>query len=181
MDFYDSVKEKLQGVIVSQATILALGLVRVVPILRDTLGRKLLILDTRNIDVDEQTKESLLSAPDFDGITMLGNFEIERVRPAAALLTGRIYFILEESESSLGRSYSTNAMITFAKEVGRCDCKGIIMTATVPGHITAVRKAIGKHPSILATHSRPERDLGRGIGAGADFEILTPAQWKRAI
>jgi hypothetical protein len=171
LDFYDSVREKAQGMILSQGFMLGLGLVRVVPTLREILGDKLLILDTRNIELDEEVRETLTMAPGFDGITMFGNYGIDGVRRAATMLAGKIYFILGEPDKEFGSRFSLEEKIAFAREAERCNCRGVIVSASRPKEIGSIRKAVGNDFTILAGDSQSSQ-IGKGIRVGADFEII---------
>lgn len=171
LNFYDSVRLKAQGMILSQSFMLRFGLLRAVPTLREILGTKLLILDTRNVELDEEARETLATSPGFDGITMFGNYGIDRVRPAATMLAGRIYFILGEPDEEFGKRFSVEEKVAFAREAKRCNCKGVIVSGSDPKQIEPIRKAVGNDFAILAGDSK-SRQVGKSIKAGADFEII---------
>ena len=143
--------------------------------LRIALGKKLLVMDTRNIGFEDDA-ELYSNLAEIDALTALGDYSIENVHSTAALLRGKVLFYVDGVNPDFDRRYSLDEKVGFAKEVKRCECKGIIAAIQRPNSIKRIREVLGRPFTIVGVNG-DSRSVGFGIDDGADYEVVASSYW----
>ena len=179
LEFLSESLKVSRGVFLTQPLLIKANSSLLIDSVRAAIGTKLLIADTRlDLEFDETYEFLSQVLNGVDAMTVMAVYGKDFVQRVMKQARQNIYAIIDVGSVGFAGNFSDDNVVSFAKTAKDCLCRGVLMTTRFPGRIRKVRESIGEEFEIVAAW-HPDSNLGDGLLAGANLEIVNSKVWAR--